>query len=236
MALATVPALGCHHTGSLNGDAGPDTDSDSDSDSDTDIDCTQGAYSGDLTVETQSDIATLAGYTSISGDLYINCPLCTDLSDLVCLASVGERLLIADNDTLTNLNGLSGITSVGLNLSISDNHALTSLYGLNGITSVGEGGGGLTISFNTILTNLTGLSALTSVGWSLSFYDNYALTNLDGLSALTSVGGALYIDFNVLLPDCEVCDLLDQLTSVPTGIDVHDNLDDSCTPVPANCP
>ncbi len=41
---------------------------------------------------------------------------------------------------------------------------------------------------------------------------------------------------NGSLPDCEACEVLDQLTSGPTSIDVHDNLDDLCTPVPANCP
>jgi hypothetical protein len=50
------------------------------------------------------------------------------------------------------------------------------------------------------------------------------------------VGGPLLIDNNPALPDCEVCDLDDQLTSGPTSFDVFDNLDDSCTPVPDNCP
>jgi hypothetical protein len=41
---------------------------------------------------------------------------------------------------------------------------------------------------------------------------------------------------NDILPDCEVCDLLEQLDSAPDPIDVSDNLDDACTPVPDNCP
>ena len=44
------------------------------------------------------------------------------------------------------------------------------------------------------------------------------------------------IEYNYALPDCEACDLLDQLTSGPSAIDVHNNLDDACTPVPVNCP
>ena len=92
------------------------------------------------------------------------------------------------------------------------------------------------------LTNLDGLSGITSVsegleipGW-LEICDNTALTNLDGLSNLTSVDGDLEIYYNTVLPDCEVCDLLDQLTTVPATIYVEDNFDDTCTPVPANCP
>ena len=37
------------------------------------------------------------------------------------------------------------------------------------------------------------------------------------------------------LPDCEVCDLLDQFVSGPTEIVVEDNLTDECTPVPDYC-
>ena len=65
---------------------------------------------------------------------------------------------------------------------------------------------------------------------------NDFITNLDGLGALTSMNGILWIYSNDVLPDCEVCDLLDQLTTTPAPIDVHDNLDDSCTPVPVGCP
>ena len=67
-------------------------------------------------------------------------------------------------------------------------------------------------------------------------HDNNALINVDGLGALTSVGLDLYITENIVLPDCEACNLLDQLTSGPVSIDVHTNLDDTCTPVPTNCP
>ena len=138
-----------------------DNTSSTDGGTDTDTSCPEGEYSGDFTIGTQSDVATLAGYTSISGDLEIECLSCTDLSELICLTSVGGNLFLWDNDALTALAGLNALTSVGNNLTI---------------------------------------------------FDNYAL------------------------PDCEACDLLDQLTSGPTLIDVHENLDDSCTPVPANCP
>jgi hypothetical protein len=41
---------------------------------------------------------------------------------------------------------------------------------------------------------------------------------------------------NSTLPDCEACDLLDQVTSGPISPSVNNNLDDTCTPVPDNCP
>ena len=52
----------------------------------------------------------------------------------------------------------------------------------------------------------------------------------------TRVSEFLNISDNNTLPDCEACDLLDQLISVPVAIDVYYNLDDTCTPVPDNCP
>ena len=232
--LATIPGCFYTHTDADDPDAniGTDTDTDIDTDSDTDtdldtdtdtdtdtatdtgpIECNLGDYSGSFTIATQSDVAALAGYTSISGTLFVNCHSCTELSELVCLTSVDMDLWIYENNTLTNLSGLSSITSVGWCLAISDNPALTNLDGLSALTSVNEG-----MVFGLLIDN------------------NASLTNLDGLSALTSVGDNFLIHFNDILPDCEACDLLDQLTTPPISIEVHTNLDDTCTPVPAGCP
>jgi hypothetical protein len=62
------------------------------------------------------------------------------------------------------------------------------------------------------------------------------LANLDGLGALVAVSVHVEVFDNDVLPGCEVCDLLDQLASDPGWTDVHDNLSDTCTPVPSNCP
>ncbi len=106
-----------------------------------------------------------------------------------------------------------------------------------GFTSTGEI---LSIHHNDSLLNLDGLSIVASVGEYLAINGNIALTNLNGLGALTSVGISAYNDFtvsgNTLLPDCEVCVLLGQLSTAPGEIVVDNNLDDACTPVPANCP
>ena len=117
-------------------------------------------------------------------------------------------------------------------MSIHGNTALTNLDGLSALASVSS----LWITGNAALTNLDGLSGITSVGGELAILVNTALTNLDGLSGITSVGECLEIYYNFALSDCEACELLDQLTSGPTSIDVYDNLNDTCTPVPGNCP
>ncbi len=209
---SNVSSIGDGGTADVDTDGDADTDSDSDTGTDTDtgpIECNLGEYSGFLIIDAQSDIEAFAGYTSISGNLYIYS--CTELSELICLTSVGGNLSIAYNAALTDLGGLSALTSVG---------------------------GMLGIGGNATLTNLDGLSALTSVGGWLEISNNTALTNLDGLGSVASLGGSgtLYINDNTVLPDCEACDLLDQLISGPASIDVYDNLDDTCTPVPGSCP
>ncbi len=239
MALATALVRGGCSPAKRPADEqdGESTDTDTDSDSDTDtgpVECDLGEYSGDFTISTQSDVATLAGYTSISGELWIHCPLCSDLSELSCLTSVGEDLNIQYNDALTDLDGLGALTSVVGNLTIRSNPIIANLDGLSGVT--GSLGVTLWIEDNDAINNLDGLSGITSVSDTMRIRCNASLTNLDGLSGVTSAGFWFMIDSNSTLPDCEVCDLLDQLTKFPDDIDVHDNLDDTCTPVPANCP
>jgi hypothetical protein len=41
--------------------------------------------------------------------------------------SVGKKLIISDNDTLTNLEGMEGFTSLGGDLEITENAGLTDL-------------------------------------------------------------------------------------------------------------
>jgi hypothetical protein len=89
---------------------------------------------------------------------------------------------------------------------------------------------------NSTLVDLSGLGELATVGGGFYLTTNPVLTSLAGLGALTSVSGVFQVVNNEDLPDCEACDLLEQLTSGPASVDVHDNLDDSCTPVPDSCP
>jgi hypothetical protein len=93
------------------------------------------------------------------------------------------------------------------------------------------------IEGNDVLPNLDGMSALTWVtGAWLDINSNASLDNLDGLGNLIQLNGDLLIYDNPDLPECEACDLLDQLTLGPSSTDVYDNLSDTCTPVPDNCP
>lgn len=71
----------------------------------------------------------------------------------------------------------------------------------------------------------------------LSISGNEDLVNLDALTGIwLNDGGAVKANSNPSLPDCEVCELLDQIASDPSDIYVSGNLWDGCTPVPYDCP
>jgi len=79
------------------------------------------------------------------------------------------------------------------------------------------------------------INNLSHVDGNFGMTDNNVIVSVN-LASLTSVVGTLGIYSNASLPNCGVCAFLSQLTSAPATIDVQDNLADSCTPVPTNCP
>jgi hypothetical protein len=219
-------------------DTDVDADTDGDSDSDTDIDtdtgpvCDKGTWVGNCYISSAAALEELSGYTEVSDNLQIANTLLTSLSGLECLAIVGAEFAIYDNDNLTSLNGLGGLTAVYEDMEIHHNDALTDLDDLSSLSSLG----GLLIYHNNSLGNLDGLNEVSHLSFNLKVNDNGLLLDIDGLSGITSIEGDLEIRDNDILPDCEACDLIEQLTSGPASIDVQYNLDDSCTPVPGNCP
>lgn len=191
---------------------------------------------GDLTVSSNPALTSLGGLdrlvlVGVSLGIFSN-PVLTDLGSLSRLTEI-EDLVVQGNGALTSLAGLGGIAAVRNDLMIQDNDSLESLDGLDNIESVGHD---VRISGNPGLASLDGMGSLAEVSSYLLVADNDGLATLDGLDALTEVGWSLGVRYNAALPDCEVCELIDQLSSLPDPTDVYDNLDDSCTPVPTNCP
>lgn len=131
--------------------------------------CDGDPCSGNINIEEPSDFSALASCTTISGNLFIRCYWCVDITDLDALTAISGSLSIYQSYALTNLDGLSSLRSIGGALAIPGNG-------------------------NDALTNLDGLGALTTIGDSViignAYGGNPALANLDGLSALTTVGGA----------------------------------------------
>lgn len=174
---------------------------------------------GHVTIINSSDVALLTGYTAITGHLYVNDTLITDLDGLESLTSIEQHLIIQNNPYLTDVDGLSSLTTVGTdvgNVTISGNTELTNLAGLDNLTSIV---GTLGINNNAALTSITGLSKLETVGGSLVIGNDDALTDLEALSVGT-VGVDFIIRDNEMLTG--LCDL-SGLTSIGNDLIIRDN-------------
>ncbi len=168
-----------------------------------------------------------------------------NIDHLMSLAWTGGSVVITDNPALESLGGLGGLALVDGGLVV-------------GTIQWGEEGWPTVIFGNDLLTDLSGLSSLVRVR-GLNIAGNAALTGLDGAVCLQSIFGdfnlrmtpavetvslprlravrySLSFQDNDALPDCQACDLLDQLTVAPDKIKVYDNFGDTCSPVPENCP
>lgn len=176
--------------------------------------CDRGTLEGNLEVSSAEELVAIEGYTAITGDLEIvDCESCADLCALACLSSVGKDLTLKQNDNLANLDGLNNLASVGEDLKLEGNKPLNNVDGLSCVQQIGG----------------------TLVVGSLAA-GNGDLSNLNGLGKLRALGEGLWIKDNKDLPECEACELLDQLSNEPYPLEVAYNQLDDCTPVPKNCP
>jgi hypothetical protein len=123
------------------------------------------------TIKTAEDIAALAGYTEVVGNLVIENSNLTSLSGLEALVRVGGGLSIVSNTVMSSLSGLENLTSVG-NLYVQSNAALSNLRGLKNLNSVEKS---ITITYNSELSNLDGLYYVNLMGDYLNIFSN---TNL----------------------------------------------------------
>jgi hypothetical protein len=175
---ACLPLLSC---GDDSG-TGDDTDSDS-----GEIVCSLGTLDGDMPVDEKHELAFLAGFTSITGDLEIHeLGFSTHLGELTCLTSVGGSLTIRDCG-LVSLKGLSSLSAIGGDLVI-DETTVPGLDSLEGLTAIN---GDLVLSEVGLLLDVDGMDNITAIGGDLRIAGMYYFANLDGLSSLTSVGGDL---------------------------------------------
>jgi hypothetical protein len=189
---------------------------------------------GSLIVADDSGLTSIEGLSAlqtVGGDLNIESN--ADLTSLGMdnLFSVGGGyldpesggLVIDHNPALTSAD-LPSLTTIVGNAEITDNDGLTTLSGLGALASVG---GNLYVTMNAALTTLAGLGNVAEVGDYLFVQGNGALASL-GLSDL-AVCSNLTIVSNPVLPQCQACDLLDQLVEPPVSFNFWDNEPDSCS-------
>jgi len=170
-----------------------------------------GVLDGSYVIRNAFDVALLAPFKGISGDLIVQAPGLSAL-DLPLLQVVGGELTIIDNDTLDSLAGLSSLVSFK-SLNITNNDELTDLSGLEGATKLS---GDLTISSNEELSDVSALAAISSVEGDFLIDANPKLGSLMGLGNITTVVGDVTVSAN---------DTLLSLSGLSALVTISGNLD-----------
>ena len=198
-----------------------------------------GVMYGDVYIDNSIDLAALAGYTeitgnlsiygspptleglealtSVGGNLYISSPYLTHVDHLENLTTIGGDLEIYGSNELTNLDGLTGLTEIGDDLAVMFTTALTQLNGLNAVSTVG---GSVRIESNTSLEQIEGLNGLVNTDLGVYIESNHVMTSVGGLSALTSIGTDLQFKNNDTLSSLTG---LSSLSSVGAHMEIMNN-------------
>jgi hypothetical protein len=186
-----------------------------------------------LGIDSSVDSVPLTSLKSVGGNFeFHGHSRLDDVSGLSSLSSIGGDVIITSLESIGDLGFLSGISHVHGNLKLSY-LGLKDFTGLENLVAVD---GALTIAENGYaLENLSGLNNLQYVGGGLTLGYNYALTSLQQLESLTSVGQLengedVRIVSNRVLPNCEICNLISRLSSVPDANEtwIERNAGDTC--------
>jgi hypothetical protein len=145
---------------------------------------------GDVTVRTQTGLASLSNVAKVTGSLTIGGgsgngdPITsTDLHELAQLSEVGKTLSISFLPSLVKLDGLRGLTKVGGAMVLATNLSLNDISALSSLTQLG----GLTLESNASLASLHGLEQVTSLDANGLYVRRMPLlVNLAGLLGLRS--------------------------------------------------
>jgi hypothetical protein len=174
-------------------------------------------WKGSVHLQHANDLAKLAGFTEITGQLIIeNCDFPPSAA-LGNLKRVGGNLSIINCPVLTHPAdlGLHPALIFGGDITIENNANLESLAGLSSEQSINS----LAIRNNPKLINLTALQDIAHIATRLQISDNASLTDLSGLQNIAEVGQAVTITNNLRL---KTLTGLDQLESTALMI-VADN-------------
>ncbi len=158
--------------------------------------CDKGELVGSVRIESEADIAEIAGYTSMVGWLEVLDSDVVCLDFLACLETVGRDITIFGNEELKDVSGLDNLTALGTettqqgydnwdgSLVITQNNALEDLNGFSSLSAVQQS---LNINENASLVSVSGFNALTLIEHNLVIRENPALETIAGLDALEIV-------------------------------------------------
>lgn len=151
-------------------------------------------------------------------------PELTEISGFGALTT-GGWVSARGNPRLARIVGFSAVRELPTGFALINNDALVDITGFAKLAQPR----GISIVANDSLETLTGLEAVQRSGAQLTIANNNSLTNLAALARLEAVTGYLEIEWNALLPDCEVQAFVSRLT-VGGEVTVAGNRADSCTP------
>lgn len=164
---------------------------------------------GDVTVETEADIAALAGVACVTGDLSVSNASVLGLEGLDALVRVEGSLAFSQNQALSALDGLGSLEYVGAGLFFDQNDALVvaslpSLSEIGVVLLVGQTGSEDGPWGNASLVGLN-FPQLAVIHGDVVVRHNPLLASLHGLDALETIDG----DSDLILNDERVLEIFD---------------------------
>lgn len=191
------------------------TDSDCDAEDDADGESGGTVMYGNYRINNSVDLANLAGYTEVTGELEIQAGAIPNIDALTSLTTVGGDFFIQENNAITNLDGLENLTSVGGRFEIKTNASLTDTSGLRNLASIGS----LQISGNAALIEISGFERVSTVEGGFVIIGNRSLTTVGGFESLTEIGGRLYLYDS---PEITNIDAFSELTTVGDNMNIEE--------------
>ncbi len=190
--------------------------------------CDRGIFAGHVRIESEADLAQVAGFTEITGALEImNSQDLVCLDALACLEVVGRDVRIQDNTALRSTEGLSALREIGQeggfmemsgDIIVAHNAVLERLAGF----SVREVYRSVLILENPQLRTVSGFRALQLVP-GLHVTSNPRLESLVGLRGVVDVW-LCYVSFNESLCSTEVLEVCVAGQTHALGAAVHNDL------------
>lgn len=181
----------------------------------------------DLTIDQNpalEDIEGFFGLERIGGSLIVSSNYVENLGGLHGLRfigsnSVGNAVVIGDNERLTNVTALGDVTRLLTSVVVSSNAALTSLSGIRGLRATSS----VTITNNPVLDEIGGLADLEESD-NITIASNPEISSVS-LPALTSVG-SFTITANAMLASLSLPELATVENFTIAGNDVLTSLGD----------
>lgn len=191
---------------------------------------------------------------SVGSNLYIqNNDVLANLASLIKLSTISGNLAVSSNALLGNMDGLAALSRVTGTITFGSNTALADIT-LPALTTAGAisiasnaalsnvkldalaaSSGAFSINTNgaavAVTTTTLSFAALATVGQGFTLSGNPKLKALTGFASLSGIGGAFYVYNNVLLPNCSIVGLrndIQQKGAISGSVTISGNLVDGC--------